>query len=70
MQGAAFPMRSLIFRHATFDINKWKDDLSMNKPATFTELGVEKEAAQTLLTCLELWCALNRRDLPWVCKGV
>jgi len=58
-----------VFDHATRDIHIWKDELSLHKPAQFTEAGLQKEAAQTLLTCLEEWCALNRRELPWYYAG-
>ncbi|KAK5092762.1 hypothetical protein LTR70_005241 [Exophiala xenobiotica] len=63
--GAASPMWFLIVRRAKHDIHTWKDELSLKKPTPFTEVGLEKEAAQTLLECLEVWCALDILDLPW-----
>jgi len=57
--GAASPMW-------LYDIHTWKDELSLKKPTPFTGVGLEKEPAQTLLTCLEVWCTLDDiLDLPW-----
>jgi len=54
-----------VFNRAYEDIHSWREKLSINKPAAFTKLGLGKEAAQSLLSCLDVWCALEWYELPW-----
>jgi len=62
--GSIFPL-AVVFDLARSDIHTWREKLSMRKPAPFVNLWLEEEVAQSLMTCLEVWCALNWHELPW-----
>ncbi|KAK5946479.1 hypothetical protein PMZ80_000622 [Knufia obscura] len=46
-------------------IPMWKEQLSIDKPRSFTRLRLEEEAAKSLIACLDIWCALPQDELPW-----